>query len=150
MNKQELKKNIIDTCTGTLEKSAQTVRETIEELILTASEYEGDHDLFDPFKEELMKKKDLQIDQLQKYLEDLKLIKKVDALKTSEKVEFGAVVITDKQKMFISVALGKTMVDNDPYYVISNQVPVFKAMKDLKVGDTFSINNNQFTIKEIF
>lgn len=150
MDKQELKKKIINTCVETLEKSAQTVREAIEELIQTASEYEGDHDLFDPFKEELMKKKDLQLEQLQKYNEDIKLVKKADPNRISEIVEFGSVVITDKQKMFISAAIGKIQVDNDTYYVISTQVPVFKAMKDLKTGDTFSINNNKFTIKDIF
>lgn len=150
MDKKELKNKIINTCIKTLENSAQTVREAIDELIQTASEYEGDHDLFDPFKEELMKKKDLQLDQLQKYLDDIKLVRKADPKRISEKVEFGSVVITDKQKMFISAAIGKIQVDNDSYYVISTQVPVYKAMQDLKSGDTFSINNNKFTIKDIF
>ena len=150
MNKTELKKKILENCIQTLEHSAQTVRDTIDEIIQTASEYEGDHDIFDPFKEDMMKKKDLQVEQLQKYLDDLKLIQKVDPNKLSEKVEFGAVVITDKQKMFIAVALGKIIIENDTYYAISTQVPVFKAMKDLKIGDTFSINNNKFSIKEIF
>ena len=150
MDKQELKNKIINTCIETLENSAQTIREAIDELIQTASEYEGDHDLFDPFKEELMKKKDLQLDQLQKYLDDIKLVRKADPKRISEKVEFGSVVITDKQKMFISAAIGKIQVDNDSYYVISTQVPVYKAMQDLKSGGTFSINNNKFIIKDIF
>ncbi len=150
MDKKELKNKIINTCIAALENSAQTVRETIDELIQTASEYEGDHDLFDPFKEELMKKKDLQLDQLQKYLDDIKLVRKADPKRISEKVEFGSVVITDKQKMFISAAIGKIQVENDSYYVISTQVPVYKAMQDLKAGETFSINNNKFTIKDIF
>jgi len=150
MDKLEIKKQIIDACIKTLEHSAQTVRDTIDELIQTASDYEGDHDMFDPFKEEMMKKKDLQVEQLQKYIDDINLVKKADPSKISEKVEFGAVVITDKQKMFISAALGKLQVDNDTYYVISTQVPVFKAMKDLKAGESFTINNNKLTIKEIF
>ena len=150
MDKLEIKKQIIDACIKTLEHSAQTVLDTIDELIQTASDYEGDHDMFDPFKEEMMKKKDLQVEQLQKYIDDINLVKKADPSKISEKVEFGAVVITDKQKMFISAALGKLQVDNDTYYVISTQVPVFKAMKDLKAGESFTINNNKLTIKEIF
>jgi hypothetical protein len=150
MDKQELKNKIINTCIETLENSAQTVREAIDELIQTASEYEGDHDLFDPFKEELMKKKDLQLEQLQKYIEDIKLVRKADPKRISEKVEFGSVVITDKQKMFISAAIGKIQLENDSYYVISTQVPVYKAMQNLKAGESFSINNNKFTIKEIF
>ena len=150
MDKKKLKKNIINICIDTLEKSAHTVRETIDEIIQTAIEYEGDHDIFDPFKGEMMKKKDMQVKQLENYLDDIKLIKKADPNRISEKVEFGSVVITDKQKMFIAVALGKIQIEGEIYFAISTQVPVFKAMQDLKVGKSFTINNNQFTIKDIF
>jgi len=92
----------------------------------------------------------MQVKHLENYLDDIKLINKADPNKISEKVEFGSVVITDKQKMFIAVALGKIQVEGDTYFAISTQVPVYKAMQDLKVGDTFTINNNQFTIKDIF
>ena len=150
MDKQKLKKNIITICIDSLEKSAQITRETIDDILQTTSEYEGDHDIFDPFKGEMMKKKDLHVKQLEKILDDIKLIKKADPNKISDKVEFGSVVITDKQKMFISVAIGKIDVEGVTYFAISTQVPVFKAMKDLKVGDTFTINNIQFTLKDIF
>lgn len=150
MDTKELKKRIITTCINTLENSISTIKERIAEIIQTANDYEGDHDIFDPFKEDMMKKKDLQVKQMEKHLDEIKLLKKVDPAKSSEKVEFGAVIVTDKQKMFVSVALGKVLVDGGPYYVISTQVPVFQAMKNLKVGDTFIINNNQFTIKDIF
>jgi transcription elongation GreA/GreB family factor len=150
MNKTEIKKKIVASCIETLERSADTVRETIDEIIQTASDYEGDHDIFDPFKEEMMKKKDLQVEQLHKYLDDIKLIKKVDLNRFSDKVEFGTVVITDKQKMFIAAAIGKIQVNDDSYYSISTQVPVYKAMQGLKAGDTFQINNNQFKILDVF
>ena len=150
MDKLELKKKIVKICKESLENSYKTVKNTINDLSQTASEYEGDHDIFDPFKEDMMKKKDLQVEQLQKYTEDIKLLEKIDPSKISEKVEFGSVVITNKQKMFIAVALGKIIVNNDTYFAISAQVPVFKAMQDFKPGDSFTINNNTFTIKEIF
>jgi hypothetical protein len=150
MNKQELKKKIVDTCILTLENSVLTVRESIDELIQTANDYEGDHDILDPFKEGLIKKKDLQLKQLQNYQEDIKLVKKADPKRISELVEFGSVVITDKQRIFIAAGIGKIVLDNETYYAISTQVPVYMAMKGLKVGESFTINNNKFTIKDIF
>lgn len=150
MNKQELKKKIVDTCIQTLENSAQTVRELIDELIQTANDYEGDHDILDPFKEGLIKKKDLQLKQLQNYQDDIKLVKKADPTRISELVEFGSVVITDKQKIFIAAGIGKIILENETYYAISTQVPVYAAMKGLKIGESFTINNNMFTIKDIF
>jgi transcription elongation GreA/GreB family factor len=150
MEKKTIKKNIIKTCIELLEKNIKTSKDRIQEIIQTANDYEGDHDMFDPFKEDMMKKKDVQVKQMEKFLEDLKLVKKVDPERISDKVEFGAVVITDKQKMFVSAALGKITVDNERVYAISTQVPVYNAMKGLKIGDTFTINNNSFIIKDVF
>ena len=150
MEKKAVKKNIIKSCIELLEKNIKTSKDRIQEIIQTANDYEGDHDMFDPFKEDMMKKKDLQVKQMEKFLEDLKIVKMVDPERISDKVEFGAVIITDKQKMFVSAALGKITVDNESVYAISTQVPVYNAMKGLKIGDTFTINNNSFTIKDVF
>jgi len=150
MDKLAIKKEIIKVCAEMLENSIKTVRGTIDEILETASEYEGDHDMFDPFKEEMMKKKDMQVELLKKYSDELTLLNKVDQTKINNQVSFGSVVITDKQKMFISTALGKFVYNNDSYYAISTQVPVYLAMKDKKAGDKFIFNNNTFTISEVF
>ncbi|OFX26143.1 MAG: hypothetical protein A2041_06485 [Bacteroidetes bacterium GWA2_31_9b] len=150
MDKLAIKKEIIKVCAEMLENSIKTVRGTIDEILETASEYEGDHDMFDPFKEEMMKKKDMQVELLKKYSDELTLLNKVDQSKLNNQVSFGAVVITDKQKMFISTALGKFIYNNESYYAISTQVPVYLAMKDKKAGDKFIFNNNTFTISEVF
>lgn len=150
MDKLKLKKEIIKTCSDSLENSIKTVRNAIDEILETASEYEGDHDMFDPFKEEMMKKKDMQVDLLKKYSDELALLNKVDKTKITDQVGFGSVVITDKQKMFIAIALGKLQIKDDIYYAISTQVPVYQAMKDKKAGDSFVFNGNKFTIKDVF
>lgn len=150
MDKLVQKRKIVESCIQSLENSAQDVRNTIDEIIQIAADYEGDHDMFDPFKDDMMKKKDLHVEKLQKYLDDIKLMHKLDPKRLCEQVEFGAVVITDKQKMFIAAALGKITIDNETYYAISTQVPVFKAMQGLKKGEMFTINNNQFKIIDLF
>lgn len=150
MDKLKVKKEIIKICADSLENSIKTVRAAIDEILETANEYEGDHDMFDPFKEEMMKKKDMQVELMKKYSDDLALLNKVDQSKTIDNISFGAVVITDKQKMFIGIALGKFQYKNETYYAISTQVPVYQAMKDKKAGDTFLFNGNKFTIKDVF
>jgi len=150
MDKLAIKKEIIKICADSLENSIQTVRAAIDEILETANEYEGDHDMFDPFKEEMMKKKDMQVELLKKYNDELTLLNKVDQTKVLKQIAFGAVVITDKQKMFISTALGKFVYKDENYYAISTQVPVYQAMKDKKAGESFIFNGNKFTIKEVF
>jgi len=65
-------------------------------------------------------------------------------------VHFGSAVITDKQKLFISIGLGKFDYDGDTWYAISPRVPLYEAMKGKKAGDTFEFNGQKSTIKDVF
>lgn len=150
MEKLEYKKQLVQTCIDMLEESIQTAKETIEELQQSANEYEGDNDIFDSFKADLMKKKDMHIQQYQKYKEELKILLKIPLDQLHDTVKFGSVVVTDKQKMLVSVSLGTVHFNGDKYIAISTQVPIFNAMRDLKAGDSFDFNKNTFKIKSIF
>jgi len=59
-------------------------------------------------------------------------------------------VVTDIQKVFISIGLGKIIVDNDTYYAISLKVPFYQAMDGKKVGDTFEFRGKTIKILDIF
>ncbi|GAH61152.1 unnamed protein product, partial [marine sediment metagenome] len=61
-----------------------------------------------------------------------------------------AVVITENQKLFISISLGKIELNKETYFAISPQVPLFKAMERLKKGDSFVFNGKKHQIKDLF
>ena len=42
------------------------------------------------------------------------------------------------------------MVGHDVYFAISAQTPIYLAVKGSKVGDSFIINGQSQTVKEIF
>jgi len=58
-------------------------------------------------------------------------------------------VITDKQKLFVSVSLGKIELGNELFYAISTHVPIYKELINRKKGDKFEFNGNKFEILEI-
>ena len=148
--KLELKKTIYNRCLEILENNAETARQTMNEIQIDANEAEQEHDVFDGSRAELLRERDIYAEQLQKAIDDIHILKKVSFDGLEDKVEFGAVVITDKQKIFIALGLGKVEVNKDTYYVISKDVPIYKAMEGLKKGDTFQFNNNTFEIKDVF
>jgi hypothetical protein len=41
-------------------------------------------------------------------------------------------------------------VEGDTYFVISKDVPIYKAMEGLKKGDSFEFNNMKFEIEDVF
>jgi len=149
-NKLEFKKQLYNRCMEILEESAETARRQMNEVQEDANEAEQEHDVFDGSRSELLRKRDIYAEQLQKAVDEIQILKKVTFDSVSEQVEFGAVVITNKQKMFIALGLGKVTMDGETYFVISKDVPIYKAMEGLKKGDKFEFNNMKFTIKDLF
>ncbi|MGM0498228.1 MAG: hypothetical protein ACQESJ_09945 [Bacteroidota bacterium] len=148
--KLEFKKQLYNRCMEVLEESAETARQQMNEVQEDANEAELEHDVFDGSRSELLRKRDIYAEQLQKAVDDIQILKKVSFEQLSKQVEFGAVVITNKQNMFIALGLGKVTMDGETYFVISKDVPIYKAMEGLKKGDEFEFNNMKFTIKDLF
>jgi hypothetical protein len=122
----------------------------MNEIQIDANEAEQEHDVFDGSRSELLRERDIYAEQLQKAVDDIHILKKVSFDGLEDKVEFGAVVITNRQKMFIALGLGKVEVEGDTYFVISKDVPIYKAMEGLKKGDSFEFNNMKFEIEDVF
>jgi hypothetical protein len=122
----------------------------MDEVEKIALEYEQPSDDFDSHKMELIGSRDMYAKQLNLEMDLLETINKIDLNLDHKVVEFGSVVVTDMQKVFIAIGLGKVMVENDTYYAISLQVPFYQAMKGLKKGDTFDFRDRKIKILDVF
>ncbi len=89
------------------------------------------------------------VSQYNKILEQLDILRKINPEEESQNIEFGSIVITDRQKIFVAVGLGKIKVNGDTWFVISPQVPIFEAMKGKKAGDEFIFNNIKHKILQV-
>jgi hypothetical protein len=145
-----LKQKLIEKCLHILNERAENAKKAMEELQQSANEYGLPKDRYDSFRAQVLRKRDLFAEQYQKTIDEMELIKKINPDKKSEKVEFGSVVITNKQKLFVSVSLGKIELENEVYYAISAQVPIYKAIQNKKAGGKFEFNGNKFEIVKLF
>lgn len=68
---------------------------------------------------------------------------------TSENVQLGSLVITNKARFFISVSLGEFFFENTRFYAISTESPMYKIMAGKSVGDSFVLNNIHQEILEV-
>ncbi len=97
----------------------------------------------------------LQIEQANKrnQLEQLMLQKnvldKIDTSVHTVKVVVGSLIKTNNGFYFLSVALGKCMIDDEPVIALSAQSPLGKILMGLKKGDTTSFNQTHFSIEEL-
>ncbi len=60
--------------------------------------------------------------------------------------EIGALISTDKGDYYISVGMGKLIIDGKFYYAISPDAPLSKLMINKKVGEQVSFRDRKFQI----
>ncbi len=64
----------------------------------------------------------------------------------TEKVGFGSLVETSNGIYFISIGMGKVMLDDTSFYAISLASPLGQALKGAQTGDTLTFNGDNIQI----
>lgn len=146
--KIDIKEHLLTECKRIIKVTIDNAKEIVDEAQQDAQEYQS-NDALDGYRSQMLSKRDIFADQLNKALEEFVVLEKVDATRKSDEVGFGAVVITDSQKLFIAVGAGKIVHDKETYYAISPKVPIFQAIKGLKKGDTYMFQGRKGKIHEI-
>lgn len=97
----------------------------------------------------------LQIEQANKriQLEELQsqkaVMNKIDPAVRAVQVVNGSLIKTGKGYFFISVALGKAVIDGINIIALSSQSPLGKNLMGLKKGAIVSFNQTQYLVEEI-
>lgn len=68
---------------------------------------------------------------------------------STEKVQLGSLVITNKARFYISVSLGEFFFEGDRFYAISPESPMAKKMMGMQSGSSFTLNNIHQEIIEV-
>jgi hypothetical protein len=95
--------------------------------------------------------KDMQL-RFQKMLnqtqQNLKFLEEAKA-DIKENAEVGALIETDKNYLFIGVSVPVFQLEDKEVISFSEDAPIFKSVKNKKIGDIFEIGKNKFEIKQI-
>jgi hypothetical protein len=150
MEKLELKKRLVKECLARHKKNADTYIAAVEEAQQSANEYGNPEDWFDTYKSDLLNKRDMLSQQLKKIMDEIKVLERIDFSKEIPSVSFGSVVLTQDQKMFVSIGLGKIEIGKDVFYAISPSVPIYNAIRDRKKGDIFEFRGKKVKILDVF
>ncbi len=142
-NKMELRKFVLQILEEKIEKLARFIDFTVE-----ASKDIKKTPKYDSIREEAQD----EIYQLDKQMFELKskyksMSRVINA--TSETIQIGSVVITNKARFYISVSLGEFFYEGDRFYAISPESPIAKKMIGLRMGDEFVLNSIHQKIKEV-
>jgi len=144
--KQRLTCLCLEQVVKTISSAEQLLRNIIESKLSDTKSSAGDK--FETSRERLQAEED-RINAV--LMNSKKLEVQLKRLNKSpcNKVEAGAIIITDKANYFIAIGLGKISIDNTNYYTMSPNAPLSKVMWNKQSGDSFVLNNNTQRIIEI-
>lgn len=146
-----LKRKIWDACMQKQQALATTVREAMTQAQEAANEEKGSlEEKFESFREQLIRDRDMYARKLGEHIAAIDALRYVDVDKVFSQVQQGALIITDKQKLFIAISLGEIKVDGVAYFAISTQSPLYQQMEGKRAGETFEFRGIKHTIKEVF
>lgn len=150
MNQADFRAKIINTCIDLLNQHIKDTTEVIKDIEQSVQDYGPPKDRYDSFKTQLSRRRELLSEQIQKAWEEIEVFKMIDPAKTETEAGFGAMVITSKQQLFISVGMGKFEIDGKVWHAVSPSVPICEALSGLKIGDSFQFRDEKITITDVF
>jgi transcription elongation GreA/GreB family factor len=146
---QSLKERLVAKCIEEQEKVAANLKKEIDDAQQQSNDYGQPRDRYDAYKNKLMRQIELFSKQLAQANLLLTTLQRIPADKKNDIVEFGAIITTNKQKLFVSAGMGKIELDGDQYFAISPNVPIYNALKGLSAGDSVKFNNMDFNILSV-
>ena len=95
----------------------------------------------------------IEVEQFSKQLSEAQKLKdelsRVNISNQSPTVVLGSLVETDKGFYFISISVGKILVDNQGYFAVSISSPFAQAIKGLKVGEKGRLYGSEIEILNV-
>ena len=150
MTREEHRQQVICSCIEQQEHIATIAKQEMDSAQQQSNDYGANVDRYDSYRTKMMRSRDMYARQYSKALAGIRCLQDLQKLPPFDTVEHGACVVTDRQKFFLSIGAGKFSVGNEVWFAISAQTPIYMAVKGHTVGDTFVINGQSQTIKEIF
>lgn len=147
---KDLKERLLNKCIEQQQEVIRQLEQEIKDAQQQANDYGQPKDRYDAFRTKLMRQIELFAKQLDKAKIVINTLHKIPIGQEITSVEFGAIVITNKQKLFISAGLGKVEIDGKEFYAVSAQVPIFQALRGKKKGNEVIFNGINLTIEEVF
>lgn len=150
MDKTAIKLRMVETCRKKLLENIANLEAAMTEAQQQANEYGPPKDRYDAFRSQLMRRRDMMAQQLDKELLSLKALDRIDASRLMDIAGFGAIVSIADQNYFISVGLGKIEFPEFPCFAASPMVPICQALMGKKAGDLADFRGTKISISDVF
>lgn len=156
MTREERRRRIIQACIAHQQHIAGVAKQEMDSAQQQSNDYGANVDRYDSYRTKMMRARDMYAKQLSNANASLRYLQEALRLPPFERAEHGSIVITDRQRFFLSIGAGKFVVNEAEsptgmqyYFAISAQTPIYLALKGKAVGEQFVAAGITHTIMEI-
>ena len=156
MTREERRRRIIQACIAHQQHIAGVAKQEMDSAQQQSNDYGANVDRYDSYRTKMMRARDMYAKQLSNANSSLRYLQEALRLPPFERAEHGSIVITDRQRFFLSIGAGKFVVNEAEsptgmqyYFAISAQTPIYLALKGKAVGEQFVAAGITHTIMEI-
>ncbi len=152
MKIENIKQELLDQCNHYLDQRLQRIQNTIadiqESLGSETKSTAGDkHETGRAMLQLEREKAGAQLAQVQQLFQ---VLGKLDISTMSNQARLGSLVFTSQGNYFLSISVGKIVVDHQDYYAIATNSPLGKLLLGKIGGDRFIFNGNETIVNQIF
>ncbi|MBD1432528.1 GreA/GreB family elongation factor [Sphingobacterium sp. DN00404] len=145
--KKELLNNCLRQIEGRLEETAFAIQQAQEAIESETKSSAGDK--YETSREMIQQDLNRYHTQLLQSKKDWVVLQKMET-EIKEKVEIGAIVVTEKVTYFMAVSLGQQLVEGMNFMVISPSSPIGKLLLGREVGDQIVFNGTKQSITAVY
>jgi hypothetical protein len=142
----QLKKVLYTKCIEKQNDIVEAAYAAMDEAQRAANEYGPPKDRYDSFRTQLLRKRDLFAEQHDKAMRDLVFLQTIKPESTTSVVDINSLVITNNQRFYVSIGLGRIELSEGEFYVISPVAPIYKALRGKMAGESVLFNGQRMEI----
>ena len=151
MKTQNIKTQLLQLCTTSLDTRLQSVLAVIEDIkqSLQSETKSSAGDKHETGRAMLQLEREKAGHQLAEIEKTKQILSKINTESTYKKIGLGSVVYTTTSNYFISISAGEFIVEDDTFYAISANTPIGQLLLGKSVGDVINFRNLEFKITKV-
>jgi len=149
MDLLELKVKIYQRCIEKQKELLENSKAAMDDAQKAANEYGPPKDRYDSFRTQLLRKRDLYAEQYEKALKEYGHLEILNPEIKYNRVDVNTLIITNKQKIYVSIGLGKIDLPEGDFFVVSPLAPIFQSLRGKKIGESITFNGQHIEIVDV-
>jgi len=145
--KQKLLAKCFEYVDGRIENARQAMEDAQDSA--NAEEKSSAGDKYETGRAMAQIERDKAAVQLDEAIKLKSVLGQINPASTSSRIELGSLVITNQHWFYLSISMGKVVVDGQEFLFISPNSPIGQALLGLKVRNHFTFNKQQQVIGQI-